>query len=377
MKINAKVYRIMIKMLIVVVLVVVVAVVGFLILQILGRNRLYDHSGTVRPDLSISELTETIESDSEEVAQSVQKEEDSYVWQEGDVRYNGIIYRYNEEILTFLFMGIDKMTEVKPVKGGIDGGQADAIFLLVLNPDTKEASVIGIPRDTMTAVEVYSEEGKYRGTDIRQLCLQHGYGDGAELSCERSVTAVSKLFYNLPIHGYCAINMGAIPLINDAVGGVELIALENVYLEEKKNSISFDVKEGEELHLEGTDAYAYLRGRDMQEAYSAAGRLERQKQYLTAYADKALQEMKSDITLPVTLYKTLSKYMVTDVTVDEVSYLATQVADYHFSDDNMYSLKGEIDSDGRYEEFYVDETALYELILNVFYEEVNEFGIGP
>ena len=30
-------------------------------------------------------------------------------------------------MLTFLFLGIDKMTEVVPAKNGIDGGQSDAI----------------------------------------------------------------------------------------------------------------------------------------------------------------------------------------------------------------------------------------------------------
>ena len=80
-------------------------------------------------------------------------------WQEGDIRYNGIHYRYNADVLTFLFMGIDEMGEVKPAEDSMSGGQADAVFLLVLDPHEKEISVIGIPRDTMAEVEVYSREG--------------------------------------------------------------------------------------------------------------------------------------------------------------------------------------------------------------------------
>ena len=33
---------------------------------------------------------------------------------------------------------------------------------------------------------------------------------------------MSNLFYQLPIHGYAAINMSAIATINDAVGGVDV-----------------------------------------------------------------------------------------------------------------------------------------------------------
>ena len=63
--------------------------------------------------------------------------------------------------------------------------------------------------------------------------------------------------------------------------------------------------------------------------------------------------------------------MVTDISVDEVSYLATQALGYSFDSDNMHVLQGEIVQGERFEEFYVDEDALYRLILDVFYEEVN------
>ena len=63
--------------------------------------------------------------------------------------------------------------------------------------------------------------------------------------------------------------------------------------------------------------------------------------------------------------------MVTDITLDEVNYLATTALSYSFSGDQVYSLEGEtVVGDGGFEEFYPDEQALYELILNIFYEPV-------
>jgi anionic cell wall polymer biosynthesis LytR-Cps2A-Psr (LCP) family protein len=116
-------------------------------------------------------------------------------------------------------MGIDKTGKVKTVESGVDGGQADLIMLAVFNPHTKNVSLITINRNTMTEIDVYDDNGDYIGSGQGQICLQHGYGDGAELSCERTEKAVSNLFYNLPIHGYLSINMGAIKAINSAVGG--------------------------------------------------------------------------------------------------------------------------------------------------------------
>lgn len=360
MKVNIKVYRAAAKLLLGILILTVAGIIAFVGLQISGRNRLNREAGSAMPELNLSELSDKEEEPSG--GEEPVREEDN--WQEGDVRYQGVHYRYNEDILTFLFLGIDRMTEVKPVKNGIDGGQSDAIFLLVLNPHNKEISVIGIPRDTMTDIDVYDKEGFFQKTVMGQLTLQHGYGDGATVSCERSVKAVARLFYNLPIHGYCSVNMGAIPILNDAVGGVELEALEDV--------INTKIRKGDMILLKGMDAYYYLHNRDTKSPESAGRRLERQKQYLTAYAAVALEAMKSDITLPVTLYNKLSKYLVTDISLDEISYLAVQAAGYHFDSDHMYSLEGEVVMGDRYEEFYIDETALYELILKVFYEEVED-----
>lgn len=357
MKINVKLYRFIAKLILVVAVTVTVLAIAFAAVRVSGRNRLYDTGNSTGPDLSLAD----IEQEQYENA-VVNQEEETDDWQEGDVRYKGVHYRYNSDILTFLFMGIDKNTVVEPVKNGIDGGQADALFLLVLDPDKKEASIIGINRNTMTDVAVYDENGRYRMDMVAQICLQHGFGDGAASSCERSVDAVSELFYDLPVNGYCAINMGAVPLINDAVGGVELTALETIP--------DTWITEGETITLTGEEAYKYVRSRDTDEFASADRRLERQKQYLTAYAAKAMSEIKSDITLPLTIYNTLNKYMVTDISVDEVSYLATQAQNYDFDGSRFYQLEGETVMGSRYEEFYVDETALYELILEIFYIEI-------
>ncbi len=366
MKINirrhtkVRIYRAAAWVLLVIVVLLLAGCIAFAGLQISGRKSLGSVSGDSSPMLNLAGATGRIEDP--EAAGLEEAPETGEDWQEGDVRYQGVHYRYNEDILTFLFMGIDKESEVKPVENGMDGGQADAIFLLVMNPHSKELSIISIPRDTMTDIDGYDENGYFVATIKAQLALQHGYGDGAELSCERTKRAVARLFYELPIHGYCAVNMGAVPLLNDAVGGVEIVAPEDV--------IYTDIKEGDRVLLKGEAAYNYLHNRDMSVPWSAAGRLERQKQYLAAYAAAAKEAMGKDITLPVTLYNTLSKYMVTDISLDEVSYLAMQASGYHFDESNMYSLEGEKVRGEQYEEFYVDESVLYELILRIFYEEV-------
>lgn len=336
----------------------------FFIVQAMGKKSLYNQTKGQKTNLE--ELADKIEATAEtmDVIAYETGENEEENWEEGDILYQDIHYRYNEEILTFLFMGIDKMGKVRVLKDGIKGGQSDAIFLLVLDPKMKEVSVISVNRNTMTDVDVYDKRGEFVGTTKAQLALQHGYGDGGKISCERSVKAVSNFFYGVPIHGYCAINMGAITRINDAVGGVSLIALDDVP--------SINVRKGQEITLKGKRAYAYLHDRDVTSFGSAGGRLERQKQYIDLYADKAIAQMKEDISFPVKLYNTIDDYMVTDVSADEVSYLSTQILDYHLEDTRMLSLQGETILNEKLEEFHADDRALYELILDVFYYEVED-----
>ena len=291
-------------------------------------------------------------------------EEEAAGWKEGWVKYNGQIYAYNEDILTFLVMGIDKNRDVKEVEEGTNGGQADALFLVVLNPHDNSLSVIGINRNTMTDISVYDDNGAYVNTIKAQIAVQHGFGNGVEESCEYQVNAVQHLFYEMPVH---AINMSAIGPLTDMVGGVDVVALEDI-----KSGNSTVIKEGEEVHLEGDLAFAYIHNRDTKEFGSADHRLERQKQFITTYLQKVKQKTKQDISFPITVYQKIATQTVTDLTVDEMTYLVSIAKDYSFDENYLYTLKGETKQGDVFEEFYVDETDLFELILKIFYEPVEQ-----
>ena len=289
-------------------------------------------------------------------------EEEAAGWKEGWVKYNGQVYAYNEDILTFLIMGIDKTKNVKEVAEGTDGGQADALFLVVLNPHDNSLSVIGINRNTMTDISVYDNNGAFVNTIKAQIAVQHGFGNGMEESCNYQVNAVQHLFYEMPIHGYAAINM---------VGGIDLTALEDVKSVDGKSQ-QIVIKEGEQVHLDGDLAYAYVRDRNTDQFGSADKRLERQKQFITAYLQKVKQKTKADIGFPISVYQAVASRVVTDLTVDEMTYLVSIAKDYSFDENYLYTLKGETKQGDVFEEFYVDETDLFELILKVFYEPVEQ-----
>ena len=124
------------------------------------------------------------------------------------------------------------------------------------------------------------------------------------------------------------------------------------------------------MRLLGESAFWYVKYRDTYVFASADMRLARQKQYLNAFIGEAKKAAKKDITVVLDLYKAIEPMMVTDITLDEAAYLAPVLLDYEFNKDSFYLMEGETVKGEKFEEFYVDEEALYEMILEIFYEKV-------
>lgn len=289
-------------------------------------------------------------------------------WQEGVVTYEGKEYLYNTDIKTYLMMGVDIDGPVQQSSDYTQGGQSDALFLLVVNNKTEQLQVISINRNTMADIELCDEEGIDMGPLKTQICLQHAFGDGKRLSCSKTVDAVSGLFQNIPISGYLAMNMGGIPQMNDAVGGVEVTVRQDISFPKA----GVNLKKGQKVTLNGTQAYLLLHGRDTEEYDSATKRLQREEQYIVAYMDK-LKKVSTENPDQVTeIYNSVSDYLATSV---DFTSMIEQLMNYGFSEDQMYTVPGKTVEgkpiDGkRYEEYHVDEDAMEELIMKVFYTPV-------
>lgn len=337
--------------------VLLVCVLGWRIMDAMGRANLYGNANSTGPDLT--QVSADIgNTENEETTESQN-------WKAGWVRYQGKVLEYDQDILTFLFMGIDKKGTAQAGKNGIDGGQSDGLFLLVINPDTKQIDIVAINRNTMTDIDVYDEDGNYVGTGPGQICLQHGYGDGLEQSCERTEKAVSNLFYGLPIHGYCSIGIDAVGALADAVGGVTV---------PRMSFHDGQITYGEDETLFGSDAIYYVQHRDLSEYDSATFRLQKQKNFLKDFLTKLKTKVRENPASILTLYNSIADYIVTDVSTTELVYMADQIGSYTLNTD-IYTMTGTTthaeDAKTGHEEFVYDEQALYDMVLTVFYREVD------
>lgn len=283
------------------------------------------------------------------------------------ITYNGTTYAYNNNMTSILCMGIDKDDGF-----GIEddmvgtGGQADALYLVALDTKTGKTSVIAISRDIYADISIYSADGTYTGTEKAQLCLAYAYGDGRETSCRNTVNAVERLFYNLPINSYFAMELDAIAELNDAIGGVT-VTLEDDYMHYGMNYYG---RAGDTVTLYGDAARGYLQYRDVNELNSSVDRMNRQINYLEGFAATAIEMTKQDITTPVTLFNIVGDYSVTNLNASKISALgytiATSGAQVEFK-----KVPGEVIHNGEYAEYVVNEQAMLELILEVYYTPIN------
>ena len=203
------------------------------------------------------------------VPETVQAE----VQDNGDyIMYKGVTYKYNHDVTNILFMGVDKRSIDDETAQGT-GGQADAIVMIAMNVKDHKMTLLAVPRDTITDVALYSPSGHYSGMKEMQVCMAYAYGDGKEISCENTVSSVRRIFYNVPVNTYYALDLDGIAAVNDSVGGVDVVSPETIG----------PFTEGESYHLEGKLSENFVRLRDKSGVDSSMKRLERQKIYAKGF----------------------------------------------------------------------------------------------
>ncbi len=291
----------------------------------------------------------------------ISDEEGLHLWEQGQIIYKGQKYQYKNNIKTYLLMGIDSMEEVYPKQGATNGGQSDALFLLIVDDEAKSWSVVAINRNTMTDVDVYDETGQCLWSTSAQICVQHGFGDGMEQSCERTVSTVSRTLFDLPIDGYFSINMGALPQFNDALSGVTLTSMDTIDVPD----VGVHIDEGQQVTLQGMDAWAYLVWRDDTKVDSATRRLERQEQYIqAAYSQIESSGVVDKIGIVQSTLDITNRYTVIDMSVVEVGY---QILSYDKNLEQIYNIPGTETMGDRFVEYHMDEDAAKDLLISLYY----------
>lgn len=293
-------------------------------------------------------------------AEDIQTVDEAVTYDEGKtVKYNGHTYALNENMVSVVIIGFDRTA---PAEVGEKAGQADAVMVMALDTETGKATAIGVPRDSMVEVGEFVGSA-FIGIDKMQLCLAYSYGDGRETSCEYTTKTVSRVLYNMPMSYYFALDLSGVGPLNDSIGGVALTPLQSI-----PNTA---IVEGQDTVLFGDNALRYVQWRDTSVLTSSLDRQARQVQYIKAFAAQALAMAQGNVGTLLDLFNVASEYSITNLGINEFSYLATSVLQSGITGLDVVTLDGEMVQGEKYAEFNLDTTSVYETVLSVYYNQVD------
>ena len=271
---------------------------------------------------------------------------------------DGVKYFPRSDICVVMLLGVDK--EGKVVEEQMNHGNAvDMITLMVFDERDEVVNLLCINRDTMVEMPRLNEYGRVTGWRVAQLALSHTYGNGLEDSCVNTRTAVSNLLRGLPVDYYFSMNMDAVSILNDAVGGVAVTVRDDF------SQVDPSIQMGE-MKLMGQQALVYVQTRKDVGDQLALSRVERQKEYMRGFVTALAEKASQSSTFMLKTYDAITDYIVTDMSSKTVSKLMDKYQSYILEE--AYTLQGENVLGQTYYEYYPDEDALEELLIRLCFE---------
>lgn len=276
-----------------------------------------------------------------------------------EIKYNGQTEKLRRQLRTVLFIGIDGEDEI-PRYGEddlipfVNEQQADFLTLMVVDDINRKIELIQINRDTITSIPWLGVTGEVGGYAYEQIALSHNFGSGLEDSCINTCNAVSRLLFKMPVDHYVMLSMGAVPVLNDAIGGV------TVEIEDDLSSIDPTFIPGNTVTLIGDKALSFVRARMDVGDGTNISRMRRQRTYINSYIDQAKTAFAENADILFDTVRCLDRYMLTDMSTETLAVLTDSISTYEARP--PYTPAGESVRGKEFMEFYPDIDAMWEAI---------------
>lgn len=280
--------------------------------------------------------------------------------------YKGKNYRRNPNIDTILFLGIDQESDgqydeyMNQAQGVISNiGRSDTILLFMADEEKQETKMLSISRESMTDVDVYDSTGEFLYTGKMPVTLQYTYGNSPSRGLFLAKRTITKLLYNIRIDGAVSLTLDGIRDVVDRLGGIELTMPQDYsYIDPR-------CTEGATVLLNGAEMEHFIRYRDTSVTGSNNERMERTS-WLIGAVFKELKA-KGAMTFLQQIIDSHPEYITSDCEAE----LLKKLSAYPISDEK-YKVPGQLQEGLMNDEFYVDEEALQQLIVDLLYVPVEE-----
>jgi len=205
------------------------------------------------------------------------------------------------EPVNLMLLGLDR-----------DKTRCDVILLFQYDPAASKINLLSVARDTRVVVN-----GSY-------CKINAVYSKGGE----RLVAKKLKQITGLPVHYYITLDFEGFRKIIDTFGGVEFYVPFRMNYDDPTQDLHIHLKKGLQI-LDGSKAeqlVRYRKGNVKGQGYLEGdiGRIKMQQDFLNAFLDQKLKFRY--ISKVDELFDILSRYMKTNITMDDISYYITDIA---------------------------------------------------
>ena len=185
------------------------------------------------------------------------------------------VWRRTERV-NLLLLGADRRPDEKQIY------RTDTIMVLTLNPETKSAGMLSLPRDLWVTIPGFEEN---RINQAYMLGETKKYPGGGPSLAMRTVQE----FLGIPIHGYVLVDFEGFRKLIDQIGGIDVM-VEKAIDDTRYPADDYGFQEvhipAGLVHMDGELALKYARVRHGSDDIDRAGR---QQQVLLAARDRALR----------------------------------------------------------------------------------------
>ncbi|MCT4594856.1 MAG: LCP family protein [Anaeromicrobium sp.] len=229
--------------------------------------------------------------------------------------------------------------------------RTDTMMLASIDTDTKEISVISIPRDSRVLIRGRSKKDKINHA--------HVYG-GIDLTKK----AVKDLL-GVPIDYYVKINYEGLGKVVDTLGGVEVDVPQSMkyYDPYADPPLRINIKKGKQV-LNGDKAMQFVRFRKGYKNQDL-GRIQAQQMFINAVIKK-VKSPSIIVKLP-RLIKNFNSYVDTDMPLSTMTYLAIMAKDFDLSSIQMTTIPGDVKTINSISYFIPDLDGVKELVNRLVY----------
>lgn len=272
-------------------------------------------------------------------------------------------YAFKRDVSSYLIAGVDKDSFDNEKNISRSRSQADFIMLVVADHNKEEVYCIAIDRDTITDITILSLLGKPKGTQKAQIALSYAYSNEPKVSAQLLVNAVENLLLGISIDHYLIFSMDTVSALNESVGGVK------VHIGEDLTSVDPQFVVGSEIILQDDQAIKFVRARKNVGDGTNIARISRQNTFLNAFFSQLASITSDDKTAAKAIIDKLFPLIDCSAKKGQIINDINRIRCYSYHDPIVLGGVRQISKSNNME-FYVDESHLLEILLDIFYEKI-------